>query len=505
MKGYVLAHDIGTSGNKATLFDDTGKLVTSSTRTYKTYYSNGTWAEQDPDDWWRAVCDSSKEVLSHINPVDLKGISFSGQMMGCLCVDREGKPLQRSLIYSDQRSSDQEREFIEACGFEEVYSITGHRPSSSYSLTKLMWVRQHRPEIFKKTYKMLQAKDYINFKFTGTFHTEPNDASSTNAFDLKKNAWSSYILDRMEIPPEILPQIVPSVTVTGIVTSQASAESGVPEGTPVVMGAGDGGCATLGAGAVSLGGSYCYMGSSSWVSVVTDTPVEDPEMKTFTWALPVSGLFQGCGTMQTAGSSFNWFAGILGDLDDKAIFTSINALASQSIPGSNGVVFLPYLLGERSPWWDTDAKAEFIGMHINTTKSDISRAVIEGIAMNLNLSLKILNRDFSTSSLMFIGGGAQGDIWKRIFADVFQTDLTIPSLLTEATSMGAALIGGVGIGMYAGFDMVEKMNPVVEVISHDQSKQELYAKLSLLLEESYQSLKPLFGKFSRFQNRYGRN
>lgn len=503
MSGYVLAHDIGTSGNKATLFDEAGRLVTSSTIPYGTCYSHDSWAEQDPQDWWRAICESSRAVLSLIDPKELKAVAFSGQMMGCLCVDRQGRALHNSLIYSDQRSSDQERKLIESCGFSEVYQITGHRPSSSYSLTKLLWIREHRPDIFKRTYKVLQAKDYINLKLTGTFFTDPNDASGTNAYDLRAENWSSVILDRMHVDEDLFPEVLSSTSITGTVTTEASAESGIPEGTPVVLGSGDGGCATFGAGAVSRGEGYCYMGSSSWVSVVTDRPIEDPQMKTFTWALPIRGLYQGCGTMQTAGSSFSWFSKVFSDGEDRDLFSRINDLASASVPGSNGVIYLPYLLGERSPWWNSDAKAEFLGMQINTTKEDICRAVVEGIAMNLSLSLKVLSSQCTPSSLMFIGGGAQGDIWRRVFSDVFQSDLMIPTLLTEATSMGAALLGGVGAGLYPDFSMVKTMNPVTQVVAHDSQLKGLYAELTGIFEESYEALKPLFGKYSSFQRAYG--
>jgi xylulokinase len=503
MKRYILAHDVGTSGNKATLFDEQGAMAASASASYGTHYFNGNWAEQRPVDWWKAVCGTSQEVLSRIDSSQLAGVSFSGQMMACLCVDEAGNPLHDALIYCDQRSARQERELIDACGMENVYQITGHRPSASYTLTKLMWIRDNKPDIFKKTYKVLQAKDYINFRLTAEFATDFNDASGTNAFDLHTSSWSQKILNAVSIPLEIFPEAVPSTTVIGKVHRRASAESGIPEGTPVVIGAGDGGCATLGAGSVVPGKPYCYMGSSSWVSITSKKPLIDKQMRSFTWAHPIEGLYQPCATMQTAGSSFSWFAKILSGSDGAEELQEINKLAQQAPPGANGVLFLPYLLGERSPWWNSQAKAEFIGLHVNTTRSDISRAVIEGIAMNLNLSLQIMLQETGERSVMFIGGGAQGEIWRRIFADVFGCSITIPSLLTEATSMGAALLGGVGTGVYKDFSMVEQMNPVVEEIRRDQQSSLFYRELSDVLVASYKAVEPLFARIDGLNVRFG--
>lgn len=498
-KSYILAHDLGTSGNKATLFNEKGSLVASAVYNYETNIFNGNWAEQSPSDWWDAICHTSKEVLTSIDKSLLAAVSFSGQMMACLCVDRNGKALHEAMIYCDQRSEVQEHQLIKSLGMEKIYKITGHRPSASYSLEKLMWIRDNQPEIFAGSYKVLQAKDYMNFLLTGEFFTDYNDASGTNAFDLQKLEWSEEILEAAQIDPSLFPPAVPSTTVIGSVLEKASLETGIPTGTAVVAGAGDGGCATIGSGSVSPGKPYCYMGSSSWVSVTSEKPVYDDEMRTFTWAHPISGLYQPCGTMQTAGSSFNWFSKIMYGSSETENLELINKEAEKSPPGAKGVLFLPYLLGERSPWWDTRAKAEFIGMDINTSRSDLCRAVIEGIAMNLNLSLSVMLKDKSDASIMFIGGGAQGAVWREIFANVFSCRIKIPKYLTEATSMGAAILGGVGTGVYKDFTIVESMNPVSDVVSGNQKDSEFYKGHSKLLVHAYQSLKNLFIKMDELK------
>lgn len=489
---YVLAHDLGTSGNKATLFDEQGRLVASVTSAYEMKLSNGTWAEQDPRSWWEAVCSSSKRILSKIAAEQVAVVSFSGQMMACLCVDRKGRALHDALIYCDQRSVKQQDELIDRVGMQRIYSITGHRPSATYTLEKLMWIRDERPEIFRDTYKVLQAKDYMNLRLTGNYGTEYNDASGTGTFDLRRLCWSEEILQAAGIDQGLFCQAVPSTRIIGEVTRQAEAETGIPAGTPVAAGAGDGGCASIGAGSVSFGSPYCYMGSSSWVSVATETPLEDPSMRSFTWAHPVPGLYQPCATMQSAGSALSWFSRMVYGTDDAQTLQELNQAASRSKLGARGVLFLPYLLGERSPWWNPDAKAEFFGMSLETSRDDLARAVIEGIAMNLMISLGPMLSATGESPVTFIGGGAQGAVLRRIFCDVFGVDLRIPTYLTEATSMGAALIGGVAAGLYKDFSFIERMNPLEQTLTTDRDAHESYQELTKRFEELYRRLEPLF-------------
>ncbi len=492
MNRYILAHDLGTSGNKATLFDQQGNLVASNVAPYDMHVFNQNWAEQDPSIWWDAVCISSQKVLANIDRKQVASVAFSGQMMGCLCVDEQGKPLYNSLLYCDQRSTKQEKEFVDALGFEKIYQITGHRPSSSYSLTKLMWIRENLPEVYDKTYKVLQAKDYVNFLLTGKFYTDYNDASGTNAFDLHTFTWSDEILSAVGIPKSLFPEAVPSTTCIGSVQRKASMETGIPEGTPVIVGAGDGGCASLGAGSVSFGKPYCYMGSSSWVSIASKQPLPDKEMISFTWAHPVTGLYQPCATMQTAGGSLSWFAKTFLNATDGKTIDMINTLAEASQPGANGLYYLPYLLGERSPWWNAKAKGAFVGMSINTDFSDYCRALLEGVAMNLDICLSAMLAEVPDRQVRFIGGGALNVSLRKILSDVFGCDILIPKFLTEATSMGAALLGGVGCSLYQDFSIIEQMNPIQKTYTADMRVNELYQKKIDRFATLYKSLEPWF-------------
>ncbi len=250
MPKYLLAHDLGTSGNKATLFTVDGMLVDSSVSGYNTRYYNGNWAEQNPADWWEAVCSSTKNLVKDIDAADICAVSFSGQMMGCLCLDKRGTPLYNSIIWADMRAQKEEKALVEKVGAREFFHISGHRPGASYSLAKYLWLRENAPDVYKNTYKILQAKDYMVYKLTGRFYTDYSDATGTNAFDISSFDWSDKVLDAVKVPREVFPDAVESTKVVGEVTEEAAALCGLKKGTPVVMGAGDGGCGALGAGCV---------------------------------------------------------------------------------------------------------------------------------------------------------------------------------------------------------------------------------------------------------------
>ncbi len=504
MERLILAHDLGTSGNKASLFSESGELIGSCTESYGTEYMPQARAEQNPEDWWRAVRDSTARLLAGIDDKNrISVISFSGQMQGCLCVDKKGNPLRNSLIYSDQRSGEQAATLVEKLGAYPFFQMTGHKASSSYSLSKLMWIRDNEPEIFRHTHKMLQAKDYITLKMTGNFIAEYNDASGTNAMDLKSLNWSDTILDAAGIDRALLPDLLPSDGIAGTLLPDVARELGLPEGIPVVAGAGDGGCATIGIGCVAPGISYNCLGSSSWISTASTEPLKDPEMKTFTWAHPVTGLYQPCGTMQTAGSALAWLKRELGgDLKGEAEKTgqSFYALLDRAIegaePGAGGLLFLPYLLGERSPWWNSQAKGVFLGLSLHTSYAQIARAVMEGISMNLGLIKDIMSREMPMNSLRLMGGGAASGVWNSILADVFGVPVEIPNHLEEATSMGAAIIGGVGAEIFKDFSAAERFVKITDVIEPDKNRADYYRERIKVFARAFETIEPLFPDLS---------
>ena len=498
---YLLAHDLGTSGDKATLFSVDGMLVDSRTRSYPLYQNSLLLAEQDPDDWWKAVCDTTKELIkaTGILPGEIEAVSFSGQMMGCLPVDGRGRPLRRSIIWADRRAQAQSDRLSEEIKAKDFYNIVGHRNTASYGVQKTMWVRDNEPEVYDEARYFLNAKDYIVFRLTGRFATDPSDANSMGCFDLKKLDWSEEILNAAGIDIDRLPQIVPSTECIGNVTDEASLETGLSVKTKVIMGAGDGVAANVGAGSIAPGKAYCCLGTSAWVASTSVEPVLDPEMRIVCWAHAVPGLYSPNGTMQYACGSYSWFKNVIGVSETEEAgrlgispYELLNSEAEKSMPGADGVIFLPYLMGERAPRWNPLAKGAYLGLTAATSRNDLVRATLEGISANLSLCLDILNRNGDIAEMTVIGGGARGEIWCRILADLFDMPVRVPVSLEEAGSMGAALIAGVGAGVYEDFNEIERFLKTDKIMEPEHENSKVYEKLKKEFDLYYRALEPLF-------------
>ncbi len=509
MSTYVLAHDLGTTGNKATLYDGEGRLVGHAFHGYATEFPHPRWAEQDPEDWWQAVCLSTRRLLqeTRIHPREIGCITFSGQMMGCVPLDRQGRPLRKAIIWADQRALDQTRWLAERISPEEVYRITGHRLSPSYSLEKILWLRDHEPDLFRETHRFVHAKDAMVARLTGAFVTDPSDASGMNLFDLARGEWSPAILDAAELSPERLPQVRPSAQVVGHVTSQAAQEVGVAPGTPVVIGGGDGACASAGAGVVAEDMTYNYVGSSAWIGLASSAPLLDPDQRTFTFCHVVPGMFLPMGTMQAAGASYQWARDHLCPLEVEAgerlqisPYELMNLAAERVSPGAGQLLFLPYLMGERSPWWNPRARGAFVGLTVRHTRAELIRAVLEGITLNLRLILDILRgQGARIQAMRVIGGGGASRLWNQLMADIYGLPVQRLAVLEEATSMGAALVGGVAIGLYPGFEMAEQMNPVAHTLGPDPEAVRAYEQLYPVFRAAYQALEPVFAELSALE------
>jgi xylulokinase len=325
-----------------------------------------------------------------------------------------------------------------------------------------------------------------------------------NLYDLEQGGWSERILEAAEVDPGKLPLLRQSTDVVGEVLPNVAEEIGVAAGTPVVIGGGDGSCAAAGAGVIREGTAYNYIGSSSWISLATKAPVLDAERRTFNFAHLVPGLFTPCGTMQAAGGSYQWTRDQLGQPEIQAAHTLgispyelLNMQAEKSPPGANGLIFLPYLLGERSPRWNPRARGAFIGLTIRHTRADMLRAVLEGVTMNLRIILEALTtQGAQIEAMRVIGGGARGRFWNRVMADIYNLPIHRLAVLEEATSMGAALAGGVGIGLYPDFSMIETMNQVVEVIDPDPKVHAYYQERFPIFDAAYHALVPIYDMLS---------
>ena len=504
MAKYLLAHDLGTSGNKAVLYTTEGELVKSTVYSYDTHYFNNNWAEQDAQLWWEAVAKATKKILEGIDPKDVEAVSFSGQMQGCVCVDHKGEPLRPAIIWADQRAQKQTRQLTDQIPAQDFYKITGHRPSPAYSIEKFMWIKEHEKDIYNHTYKMLLCKDYILFKLTGAFATDYSDASGTNAFDLNTMGWSDEILKVSGIDKDKLPVVMPSTHVLGGVTHEAATQTGLLEGTPVVVGGGDGACATVGAGCINEGDAYTCVGSSAWIALTSQRPIYDESMRTFNFAHIIPNKIMPCGTMQAGGSSYSWLKRELAAYESyraqeegKNIYELMNDLAQKAPVGANGLIYLPYLLGERSPRWNSDAKGAFIGLKMETKKEDIFRSVLEGVSFNLNVILDCFKNHITIDQMTIIGGGAKGELWRQIMADVYGMPVIKPNYLEEATSMGAAITAGVGAGVFRDFDIVHQFLKTDTITYPNKKSQKVYEKMYPIFNKAYESLTDVYSELAQ--------
>lgn len=502
MKKYLLAYDLGTTGSKASLFDSEGQLLANSYDEYVTEYTDGNRAEQNPEDWWQAVCDSTKRLLTEtaVNAEEIAAISFSGHMMACLPVDKSGTPLRSCIIWSDNRSVDQAQHLVDEIGAEEGYKITGHQLLPCYSAAKIMWVRDNQPGIFDKTYKFLHVKDYIAAKFTGVFATDYSDASGMNLFDLEKYSWSEELLRASAIPVDKLPEVHSSSDIIGEVTTEAAKETGLCSGIPVVIGGGDGPCAGVGSGVIAEGLAYNYFGSAAWIGIASRKPVYDPQMRTFNFIHLDKDLYMPVGASNNGGYSYQCFQSAVWESEMKSaealsidIFDLMEMRARKVQPGAGKLLYLPFIRGERCPYTNPNARGAFIGLTPNHTKADMTRAVLEGVVFNQRIILDALEQQGATVKEMWvIGGGAKSTLWRQIMADIYRKPIIRPRLLQEANSLGAAIAAGVGVGLFDSFSASKGMVEMVARQKPDPVSAEVYERLYSVFMKAYEQMVPVF-------------
>lgn len=504
----LLAHDLGTTGNKATLFARDGRVVASVFAPYETDYPRPQWAEQNPANWEKALFDSTRKLLAEAagagyTAADVAVISFSGHMNGALLVDAAGRPLRPAIIWADQRATAQAESIADRVGADAVYRLTGNRISPAYTAAKLLWLKTHEPEVYGRGRWLLQAKDYAAFLFSGVIATDYSDASLTLLLDLEQRRWADGLLERLDLNPALFPPLYPSAQVIGEVTRAAAAATGLRPGTPVVIGGGDGACATVGAGAVAAGDAYNYIGSSSWVALTTAAPVLDPARRTFNLIHLDPALNVALGTMQTAGGAFDWLERLLrADGDPTPLYEALDRAAERVPPGGHGLLFLPYLLGERTPHWNPHARGAFIGLTMPDDRGTLTRAVLEGVAFNLGLIFDILRGHGPAADavrverIRLIGGGSRSAVWRQILADVYGLPVETVALPAQATALGAAIAGGVGVGLYPGYEVARQLAPAGAVHHPDPATQARYAALRELFAASYTALEAIFARLA---------
>jgi xylulokinase len=499
----ILAHDMGTTGNKASLYDTTGRLVATYYHPYETYYPRPGWVEQRPADWWAAFVQSTRQVIkaAGIDVAQISGISFSGQMMSGVPVDGKGLPLQASTcIWADHRSQKEAETIAGKVGWSRYYGETGSGMEIAiYPIAKILWLKANAPELYKQAYMFLGVKDTIVNRLTGRFVTDFSEASNTGMFDIHNRTWAKEILQEVGIDRGKLPEeILPSATVVGKVTAAASQETGLKQGTPVVLGGGDVACAALGAGVIREGSVYNYIGSASWLAVASSKPVFDEAMRPFSLCHMVPDMYVVQLAMFCAGVAYNWFKEQLCWLESAYAdrlqidaFELMNKEAASSTAGAKGLIFIPDMRPGGAPHNNLKTHGALLGLTLSHTRGDVLRAVLEGITFNIRLMSEAMEARIGTpfKEMRLIGGGSKSSLWREIEASILNKPVSTLSAQQEANSFGAAITAGVALGVFRDFpEAVQRFIKVQQTTPPDRQMVETYRRLFPLFNKGYESL-----------------
>ncbi len=494
----IIAHDLGTTGNKASLHHDDGRLVSAVTVSYPARFAEGGIAEQNPEHWWNAVVEATRTLVttSGVDPKTVVGLTVSGQMMGVVLLDDAYQPVRPAIIWADTRSTVQTAQLEHSVGQERAYALLGHRLNPTYSLEKIMWVRDNEPEVFDRVRHFCVAKDFVVHRLTGRLATDRSDASGTNAYDQSQGTWSAEMLAAARLDAAIFPEILESTAIVGQLTLDAAQATGLSRGTRVVMGGGDGPIAAVGAGIVApTDGAYVSLGTSSLISFASDTPVHDPLMRTMTFDHVVPGRYVPTATMQAGGAAVQWLSELLNPEPSGASLSALVADASTTEAATGGLYFLPYLLGERSPHWNPNATGSFIGIGRHHGRAHLTRAVLEGVAFNLLTCLQAFTQSGATVARVdAIGGGAASDVWLQIMADMWGVPVRRRTIVEEGNSLGAAVTAAVGLGLVEDFGAARDLSEVTAEFTPEAGRHADYAARHAVFVDGYTALEPWFAK-----------
>ena len=505
---YLLGVDLGTSGTKTVLFDTAGNVMASKTVEYPMYQPQNGWAEQDPRDWWNATAVTTKAVIeeSGVDPADIKGVGISGQMHGLVMLDKAGQVLRRSIIWCDQRTAQECEEITRRVGKERLIAITANPALTGFTASKILWVRNHAPEIYAQCAHILLPKDYVRYMLTGEFATEVSDASGMQLLDVPNRCWSDEVLEKLEIDKSLLAKVYESPEVTGTITKEAAALTGLKEGTPVVGGAGDNAAAAVGTGVVEDGKAFVTIGTSGVVFAHTSDISIDPKGRVHTFCCAVPGCWHVMGVTQGAGLSLKWYRDNFCQAEmetakgmGKDPYFLMDQQAERVPIGCNKLLYLPYLMGERTPHLDPDCRGVFFGLSAIHTKYDMLRAVMEGVTFSQRDSVEILREmGVDLKEMLACGGGGSSPLWRQMLADTFNCGVkTVVS--KEGPAWGVAIRAGVGAGIYKsveeGCRAVIRTNPpqppIAENVPQYEKFYQIYRSLYPALKDSYQQLAKL--------------
>lgn len=504
MTTYILAHDAGTGGIKAVLYDESGNTVTSVFEEYQSIHPRANWAEQRVQDWWKVFRNVTRAVMekSGVDPKDIAAIALSGQQCACAPMKKDGELLtETSMIWYDSRSAPQAQRFLETFGESRWYMATGGglRPDT-YSGPKIAWIKENMPEVYDKTDVFIGTKDYLNFRMTGNISAEYAEATGTGVLDIHKWDYSPELAEACGIDLAKLPPLRRSIDVTGHLTKQAAEELELVEGIPVMAGSGDVSATAAGSGAVAEGRIYNYIGTSSWIAASSEKPMLLDDIRPYIFCHCVPGQYVSNVSIYCAGNAYRWFRDIICEVEkvkamDQGIdpYDLLGEMAEGIEPGANGLLFFPSMMGGSTITRNPNTAGAFIGLRIGHTRSNLARAVLEGISFDLKMVLNLFEQmvgDFT--EIRLTGGGSKGKLWRQILANIYAKCILVPSVTQETAALGAALCAGVGVGLWDSFLKVDDISTIVSSTPPQSEHLERYAKLADLYAQTARLLNNTF-------------
>lgn len=499
---YLLGIDLGTSGTKTVLFDVNGTALASSTIEYPLYQPKNGWAEQDPEDWWNAASQTIATVIreSGVNARDIAGVSLSGQMHGLVLLDENGKVLRKSILWCDGRTGAECEEITNTIGYKRLIEISANPALTGFTAGKILWVRMNEPEVYAKAKHVLLPKDYVRYRLTGEYYSEMSDASGTNLLDVPNRCWSSEILEKLSIDPALLPPLLESSDKAGTVTEEAAAITGLCTGTVVAAGAADNMAAAVGTGVAAPGKALTTIGTSGVVFAHSKNVQIDPEGRVHTFCAAVPGEYTVMSCSLSAGLSLKWYRDTFCKAEIAAAaemnqdpYILMNQQAEQSPIGANRLIFTPYLMGERSPLLDSNARGTFVGLSAIHTRKDCLRAVMEGVMYSQRQNLDVLRgMNVLPESMIACGGGAKSPFWRQMMSDIYDMPVKT-SVNTEGPALGAAILAGVAAGIFTDIptacaELVKEKEPM----QPDAGRHAEYEKVYEIYKQIYPGLKNVF-------------
>ncbi|MCI9147655.1 MAG: xylulokinase [Hungatella sp.] len=503
---YLVGIDVGTSATKTVLFDEGGNVIAWASKEYPLYQPENGWAEQRPEDWRDAVLETLKEVMerSGAAPGDVKSIGLSGQMHGLVMLDEEGQVIRPSIIWCDQRTGREVEDMLSIMPRERWIQITANPPLTGWTAAKILWVRKHEPENYRRCRRILLPKDYIRYVLTGVFATEVSDASGMQLLDVPGRCWSGEVLEKLDIPEAWLGKVYESCQITGRLLPEIAGKVGMDAATAVVGGAGDNAAAAVGTGVVKDGRAFTTIGTSGVVFAHSSQVAIDPEGRVHTCCCAVPGAWHVMGVTQGAGLSLKWMKdnfcedySLQARAEGRDVYDFINRDVENVPPGSSRLIYLPYLMGERTPHLDADCRGVFFGLSAIHTRAHVLRSVMEGVAYSLCDCNDILKEmGIGVETMMACGGGGKSPVWRQMLSDLYKCSVQTVKQ-SEGPALGAAILAGVGCGVYESVEKACEMLISPETLCEPRQREaEVYESYHRLYRRLYGALKEEFQELS---------